>query len=220
MGADADMLLAMYHAMRRHFGQQNWWPGDTPLEICLGAILTQNTNWRNVEKALANLRRAGALSLRRLHGMDVGELARLIRPAGYFNVKARRLKSFVGHVVARHGGRLSRMLARPAGALREELLGVHGIGRETADSILLYAAGRRFFVIDAYTLRIGRRHGLFGADADYESARALFESALPANVDLWNDYHAQFVAVGKQYCKPTARCEGCPLGRFGHDASL
>jgi len=215
----------MYEAMRRRFAPQGWWPSaagaDTAegkLEICVGAILTQNTNWTNVEKALGCLRAAGALRVGALDRLSHRALAEHIRPAGYFNVKARRLKNFLACAGARCGQDLSRFLAQPAGALREQLLGVHGIGPETADSIILYAAGQASFVVDAYTRRVLLRHGLIDAKADYESVRSLFESALPRDVALWNDFHAQWVAVGKHYCRPRARCEGCPLRRFRHDA--
>lgn len=211
-------LLEMYRAMRERFGHLNWWPGDTALEICAGAILTQNTNWANVEKALANLKRVDGLHVGRLAGMDHARLAELIRPAGYFNVKARRLKNFLSHVHAGWGEDLQAFLDRPVDVLRAELLSISGIGRETADSIILYAAAKPTFVVDAYTCRILRRHGLIGQDDDYESVKDLMESSLPRQVDLWNDYHAQLVATGKEYCRPKARCAGCPLEPFAHDA--
>lgn len=218
------MLMEFYRAMHGRFGHQAWWPGDTPLEICLGAILTQNTNWTNVEKALANLQAAGTMSLRRLHEMPMAQLAELIRPAGYYNIKARRLKNFVaavygswGEDLGGPGGSGHGFLDRPVSTLREELLAINGIGRETADSIILYAAGKPTFVIDAYTCRVLVRHRLIGPDGDYESVKELMESSLPQDVELFNDFHAQFVAVGKTYCRPTARCGGCPLERFPHD---
>ena len=219
-----ETLMAMYEAMRGRFGDQQWWPSSArlpavrrKLEICVGAILTQNTNWRNVEKALAKLIDGGCMSVGRLDAMRAEELAELIRPAGYFNVKARRVKHFIAHVRQRYGGRIERLLRRPAGPLRAELLGINGIGRETADSMILYAAGRCTFVVDAYTRRALRRHGLIDASADYEAIKSLFESHVPARVSLYNDYHAQWVAVGKNYCRPKARCEGCPLAGFPHD---
>jgi endonuclease-3 related protein len=210
------MLMEMYEAMRNRFAHQGWWPGEGKLEICVGAILTQNTNWQNVEKAVANLRAAGRMSVAALHAMDRGQIAELIRPAGYFNVKANRLKNFIDAVAAA-GGDIDAFLDRPVDSLREDLLAVNGIGKETADSIVLYAAGRLSFVVDAYTFRILFRHFLVGEEDDYESVKELFESNLPDDLDLWNDYHAQLVAVGKQYCRPTARCPGCPLEGFPHD---
>ena len=211
------MLMEMYRAMRERFGHRQWWPGQTPLEVCAGAILTQNTNWTNVEKAIANLRAAGKLGIAALAAIEAAELAALIKPAGYFNVKAKRLKNFIAHVHADWGDDLAGFLDRSVSELREELLGVNGIGRETADSIILYAAGKCTFVVDAYTCRILLRHGLIDIDSDYEMVKELLEESLPAEVDLYNDFHAQFVAVGKHYCRPRARCPGCPLEPFPHD---
>ncbi len=210
-------LMEMYRAARRHFGHQGWWPGDGALEICVGAILTQNTNWANVEKAIANLKAADALSVSALHAMPLQALARLIRPAGYFNIKARRLKNFIARVHEQSDDDIEAFLDRPAQALREELLSISGIGRETADSIVLYAAGKCTFVVDAYTCRILLRHHLIDADYDYEAVKELLESALPHDIELFNDFHAQFVAVGKHYCRPKARCAGCPLEHLPHD---
>jgi len=214
--------MAMYEALQGRFGPQHWWPAspelageDRTLEICVGAILTQNTNWRNVEKALSRLIGAGCMSVRALGELAPEALGELIRPAGYFNVKARRLKHFIAHVADRHGGDLSACLDQPVGVLREELLGIHGIGPETADSMILYAARKCTFVVDAYTRRVFSRHGLIGADWDYEAVKRWCESHVPARVGLYNDYHAQLVAVGKTYCRPAPRCRGCPLEAFG-----
>lgn len=218
MSATSQTLLAFYEAMRKRFGHQGWWPGRTKLEICVGAILTQNTSWANVTKAIANLQAAGCMSVGALHALGAARLAELIRPAGYFNVKARRLKNFIAAVHAHGGEDLEAFLDRPVSTLREALLSIQGIGRETADSIILYAAGKPSFVVDAYTCRILFRHRLIGPEDDYEAVKEMLESALPTDVALWNDYHAQLVAVGKQYCRPTARCQGCPLESFPHDA--
>jgi len=212
-----ELLTAMYRAMRAHFGHQHWWPGDSPLEICLGAILTQNTNWTNVEKAVANLLAAGCMSVPVLDEMPADVLAKLIRPAGYFNVKARRVKHFIARVRQAGCDGVEAFLARPAADLRADLLSVNGIGPETADSIILYAAGKPSFVIDAYTCRICRRHGLIGPRDGYETVKAFFERSLPRRAALWNDYHAQLVAVGKHFCRPRPHCEGCPLECFEHD---
>jgi endonuclease-3 related protein len=221
MSATRELLMAMYEAMRERFGPQHWWPAsalllprERKLEICVGAILTQNTNWQNVEKALARLIEAGRMSVPALHAIDQADLAELIRPAGYFNVKAKRLGNFIGHVAERHDGDIDALLDRPAGELREDLLGISGIGPETADSMILYAAGKCTFVVDAYTRRVFSRHGLIGEDFDYQAVKDFCESHVPARVGLYNDYHAQLVAVGKTYCRPTARCAGCPLDRF------
>ncbi|RPI62377.1 MAG: endonuclease III domain-containing protein [Planctomycetaceae bacterium] len=217
MSKTSQLLMDMYNAMLEHFGHQAWWPGQTPLEICVGAILTQNTNWTNVEKALANLAAADSMSISAINAMPPEKLADLIRPAGYLNVKAKRLKNFVRHVHDGWGDDLGKFLNRSVGTLREELLGINGIGRETADSIILYAAGKPTFVVDTYTCRIMFRHHVISPEDDYEAVKELMESHLPTDTALWNDYHAQIVAVGKKFCKPTAQCEGCPLEQFPHD---
>lgn len=217
----ATTLRAFYDAMYAAYGPRHWWPGDTRIEIIVGAVLTQNTNWKNVERAIANLKDADGLDWHRLAAMSHAELAELIRPAGYFNVKARRLKNMVEWVVEEFDGDLGAMFARSTGALREDLLTVNGIGRETADSILLYAGKHVTFVVDAYTARILRRHQLIDDEADYEQIKDLFESNLPDDEALFNEYHALLVAVGKDCCRPrNPRCEACPLGAFPHDASL
>ena len=212
--------MAMYAAMRSRFGHLNWWPGDGALEICVGAILTQNTNWANVEKAIANIKADKAMSVAKLHAKTHLQLARLIKPAGYFNVKARRVKNFIARVHQSAGGDIDKFLACPVGQLRDELLAINGIGPETADSMILYAAGKESFVVDAYTRRILLRHGLITDGCDYHDVKDMFESTLPRDIDLWNDYHAQLVAVGKNFCRPTARCKGCPLERFTHDSGV
>jgi endonuclease-3 related protein len=218
MSKTSQLLMEMYRAMHGRFGHQGWWPGQSPLEICVGAILTQNTNWTNVAKAIANLQTAGVLDLAKLHSMPPASLAELIRPAGYYNIKARRLKNFLARVVE-FGGDLGAFLDRPVSSLREDLLAINGIGRETADSIILYAAGKATFVVDAYTYRILLRHRLIAREDDYEAIKEFMESSLPAEAELYNDYHAQLVAVGKNHCRPAARCEGCPLESFPHDPS-
>ena len=176
-------LAAAFTRLHRHFGPQRWWPGDTPFEMCVGAILTQNTAWTNVEKAIANLRHARALTPARLRALPHRRLAALIRPAGYFNVKARRLRSFLDFLHEGFGGDLRRLFRQPTAALRERLLGVNGIGPETADSILLYAGGHESFVVDAYTRRILARHGWASHDADYHDIKALFEQSLAGDLN-------------------------------------
>jgi endonuclease-3 related protein len=180
----------------------------------VGAILTQNTAWTNVEKAIQNLKRAGALSFGSLRRISQTKLSQLIRPAGYFNVKADRLKHFMEFLHRECRGDLSKLRRRDMPALREKLLAVKGIGPETADSILLYALGKTSFVIDAYTRRIFSRHGLAADTAGYESWRGIFTRALPAHLSLYNDYHAQIVQTAKTYCRKSPRCEACPLRRF------
>lgn len=180
----------------------------------VGAILTQNTAWTNVEKAILNLKRAKALSFKALRKISRKELARLIRPAGYFNVKADRLKCFIDFLDRECGGDLRRLMREPASLLRQKLLSVKGIGPETADSILLYALDKKSFVIDAYTKRIFSRHGLARNHEHYERWRELFTRALPEDLDLYNDYHAQIVRLGKEYCRKSPHCIPCPLRRF------
>jgi endonuclease-3 related protein len=210
----ATNLLSVYKALRRAFGHQSWWPGDTPFEVMVGAILTQNTAWANVEKAIRSLKKAKKLSFAGMRRMAPGKLARLIRPAGYFNVKADRLKCFMDFLDRECRGDLSILKRRTMPALREKLLSVKGIGPETADSILLYALEKKTFVIDAYTRRIFSRHGLAPEGEEYETWCEIFTEALPGEVGLFNDYHAQIVRLGKDYCRKTPRCEGCPLRRF------
>lgn len=211
----------MYDALLAAYGPRHWWPGETRIEVIVGAMLTQNTSWKNVERAIANLKAAGALDWRRLHEMDHAELAELIRPAGYFNVKARRLKNLVAWIVASFDGDLDAMFDASTSSLREQLLSVSGVGRETADSILLYAGRHVTFVVDAYTARILRRHHLIDEDADYEQIKELFESNLPDDEALFNEYHALLVEVGKTCCRPrNPRCDACPLAPFPHDPSL
>ncbi len=217
MSRTSQLLTDMYNAMLARFGHQAWWPAQTPLEVCVGAVLTQNTNWTNVTKALANLKAAGALGVAAIHHMPADKLAELIKPAGYFNVKAKRLKNFIAHVYESYGEDLHRFLDRGVSTLREELLSINGVGRETADCIILYAARKPTFVVDAYTYRILLRHHLIAPEDDYETIKELMESSLPRDIELWNDYHAQFVAVGKSLCRPTASCPGCPMEPFPHD---
>ena len=177
----------------------------------VGAILTQNTAWTNVEKAIRNLKERRLLDPHRLHAVDLRTLARAIRPSGYFNVKARRLKSFIRWFVTRTGGDVRRLKRRPLPELREELLAINGIGRETADSILLYALDFPTFVIDAYTTRVLSRHELVDPESGYEEMKEFMERNLPRDRALFNEFHALFVSVGKDYCRPTPRCEACPL---------
>jgi len=195
-----------------HYGPSGWWPGDSPCEVAIGAILTQNTAWTNVEKAMANLKAASLIDVRRLHGVDGERLAALIRPAGYYNIKARRLKNFVQAVMEASSGDLDRYFDTDMETLRSALLMVNGIGRETADSIGCYAAGKLVFVVDAYTRRILLRHGLIEEDASYDHIRRLFEAGLPPEISVYKDLHAHLVLVGKEFCRPKSpRCCECPL---------
>lgn len=220
MSSNASQVLQrFYEALYTAYGPQHWWPGETPTEVAIGAILVQNTNWQNVEKAVARLRAEGLLNWRALHESPVETLAELIHSAGYYKVKSRRLKNFAKWLCEEQGGDLESLAgpARSRETLREELLGVNGIGPETADSILLYALNLPTFVVDAYTARVVRRHGLIDDDLDYHQLKALFEDNLPDDVQLFNEYHALLVAVGKRHCRPRACCEGCPLEPFHHE---
>lgn len=208
-------LKAYYDSLYAAFGAQGWWPGRTRFEVITGAILTQNTAWTNVEKAIANLKKERLLSLSAMRAAPAERLAGCIRPAGYFNIKAKRLKHFVDHLYSRHEGSLGRLFGQEAAVLRAELLSINGIGPETADSIILYAGGKPEFVVDAYTKRILSRHGIAGTDAGYEAVKALFTGALPRDARLYNEYHALIVKTGKDFCRPKEpRCAHCPLGRF------
>jgi endonuclease III related protein len=206
-----------YRLMRAHFGHLHWWPSETAFEMCVGAILTQNTAWSNVERAIANLKAAQVLEPVKLLALGESELAALIRPAGYFNVKARRLRAFLRVLVGDYGGELGRLFAGETAAVRERLLAIHGVGQETADSMLLYAGGHHRFVIDAYTRRIFQRHGWSRGGAKYEALQGLCESALDqvprgSRLDYWQDYHAQLVNTGKDFCRTRQpRCAECPL---------
>ena len=209
-------LTEIYQLLFERFGPQHWWPGKTRFEIIVGAILTQNTNWANVEKAIANLRAAGLLRPEKLYQLDVSKLAELIRPAGYYNIKARRLKNFVDRLFDSYDGKLINLESIDTEQLRAELLAIKGIGPETADSILLYALDRPIFVVDAYTARAALRHWLIEPGADYERLRELFQSNLPQDTRLFNEYHALLVKLGKEFCRPKAKCTGCPLEKLPH----
>ncbi len=212
-------LMDFYCALYEHFGPQGWWPGRTRFEIIVGAVLTQNTNWTNVEKAIGNLKREGLLTPQKLRALDEKKLAGLIRPAGYFNVKARRLKNFLDFLFADHKGRLNSLFKGSTETIRQALLSVSGIGPETADSIMLYAAKREIFVIDAYTKRLLFRHGLIDGTATrvttYGEMQRLFTDNLTPDVEVFNEYHALIVMTGQLYCRPKSpRCHECPLGQF------
>ena len=206
-----DSFRHIYETLFDAFGPQHWWPGRTPLEICVGAILTQNTAWSNVEKAIANLRAARKLSVRGLNRMAESECADLIRPAGYFNVKTRRLKNFTRMLERDFGSSLKRLARLKTMEIRYRLLDVNGIGQETADSILLYALDKPVFVVDAYTRRIFSRHGLISGAETYDEIQAMFRERLPADRQLYNEFHALIVTTGKQFCRRTPRCGECPL---------
>ncbi len=207
-------LVALYERLFSHYGAQFWWPGETPFEVMVGAILTQNTNWNNVEKAIANLKNHDSLSPIILHRMPAEVLAEKIRPAGYFNVKARRLKNFLNWLVDKYQANMDYLKNMPLATLRKELLSINGIGPETADSILLYALEMPTFVIDVYTWRILYRHGYINVKSSYDDMKTFCEKQLPCDVKIYNEFHALLVNVGKDYCKPRPRCDKCPLNDF------
>jgi endonuclease-3 related protein len=209
------LFLNMYSAMLDALGPSGWWPAATPFEMAVGAILTQNTNWQGAARAMANIRNAGKLDALSLFALPDLELAELLRPAGHFRLKAGRLKNLLALIVGELGGDLTALAEVGLEAARERLLAVKGVGPETADSILLYGLGLPSFVVDAYTARICSRHGLVPEQTSYDELRELFMDALPAEVGLYNEFHALLVRVGNAYCRPRApKCDDCPLGRF------
>lgn len=209
------ILSQYYDALFQAHGEQHWWPGRTPFEVIVGAILVQNTTWVNVERAIANLRQANLLTPSALENVSQPKLARLIRSSGYFRQKARKLKEFLKYLRREHRGSLAAMFRTPTATLREQLLRVHGIGPETADSILLYAGNHPVFVVDAYTRRILQRHGLATGKESYEEIRGLFEKSLPNDPQLFNEFHALIVHTGKNYCRTRAPlCSQCALRLF------
>jgi endonuclease-3 related protein len=210
-------LRRAYILMRRRFGHQHWWPAESPFEVCVGAILTQNTSWTKVERAMARLRTAGVLDPVKLFRLPEKRLAALIRPAGCFNVKARRLRSFLHVLVEEFHGDLGRLFAGSTSVARDRLLAINGIGPETADSMLLYAGGHPGFVVDAYTKRVFHRHQWCSVGASYDDLKAMCEAALDrpsstGRLDYWQDYHAQLVMIGKYFCRTRKPlCNRCPL---------
>jgi endonuclease III related protein len=215
LSATLPILRQYFDALLQAHGQQHWWPARSPFEVIVGAILVQNTNWVNVERTIASLRRAKLLSPSALEKVPQARLARLIRSSGYFRQKARKLKEFVRYLRKEHRGSLAAMFRTPTPNLREQLLSVHGIGPETADSILLYAGNHPVFVVDAYTRRILRRHGLAHGKEPYEEIRGLFEKSLPKGPRLFNEFHALLVHTGKNFCRARAPlCSACALRPF------
>jgi endonuclease-3 related protein len=204
-------LLRLYGALFARFGPQRWWPGRTAYEIALGALLVQFTSWTNAERAIAELRARRLLTPVRVAGVPEADLAAAIRAAGTYRVKAARVGAFTRWLVDRFGGRFEGMRRAPLSVLRADLLRVPGVGPETADAILLYAAGRPAFVVDAYARRVFARHRLLDRALSYEAARAFLETHLPSDPALFNEYHALLVAVGKAYCRTEPRCHECPL---------
>ncbi len=203
-------LQQIYERLFERYGEQHWWPGETVAEIIIGAVLTQNTNWKNVEKAIDNLKRIDTCRLDAIRDMQPDTLAELIRPAGYFNVKTKRLQAVANGL---DPNVIKRM---PVEEVRKKLLDLHGVGPETADSILLYAFDKATFVVDAYTKRIFSRLGIVEPNADYETVRAMFQRELPVDVKLYNEYHALIVRHAKEHCRVRPQCAGCVLKNECH----
>jgi endonuclease-3 related protein len=206
-----NIFIHIYRQLYSAFGPQHWWPGESIEEIIIGAVLTQNTSWQNVTRAIDQLKRDNALSLRTIIRMPENNLARMIRSAGYFKIKTRRLKAVAHFWIQQWHADWRRVRRAPLASLRTQLLDVYGVGPETADSMLLYAFNKPTFVVDAYTRRIGERHRLFPADAKYPDIQKAFESAIPRRPPLYNEYHALLVRLGKEYCRAQPRCFACPL---------
>ena len=207
-----EILVKIYNSLCDFFGPLNWWPGDTPFEIVVGAILTQNTSWSNVEKAINNLKKENLLEPQKLYRIDQEKLAQLIKPSGYYNIKTQRLKNFINLFVNEFEGSAEKMFSDDSEELRKKLLKVNGIGPETADSILLYAGNKSFFVIDAYTKRVFSRHKLISEDSTYYQIQEFFINNLDRDVKLFNEFHAQIVMLGKTICtSKNPDCVKCPI---------
>jgi len=208
------LLMNIYRKLYEAFGPRHWWPGETPFEVMVGAILTQNTSWGNVEKAIQNLKGEGVLNPKGIHRLRKTQLSSLIKPSGYYRIKTDRLMAFMDFLFEQYGGDIKKMGKGPLKGLRQKLLDVKGIGPETADSILLYGLGKPIFVVDAYTKRILSRHGIIPEKATYEEIQNLFMDHLPLDEKLFNEYHALLVHLGKAVCKKKPKCESCPLKKI------
>jgi endonuclease-3 related protein len=209
--ATGETLMRIYDLLFTAYGPQNWWPAETELEMMIGAMLTQNTSWSNVEKAIQNLKTRDLLSIKALGDIPTPTLAEYIRPAGYFNIKAKRLKNLIAFIQGKYDGDLNGIFLGDTETIRMELLSVRGIGLETADSMILYGAGRPLFVVDTYTHRILLRHKLIGEEAGYYDLQTMFMDNLPHDADLFKEFHALIVKTGKDYCRKKPLCSGCPL---------
>jgi len=209
------LLMKIYDKLYKAYGPRHWWPGETPFEVMVGAILTQNTSWRNVEKAIQKLKNKGVLNAEGIHQIRKSELASLIRSSGYYRIKAERLKAFVNFLFENYDGNVKKMRKEELKTLRQKLLGVNGIGPETADSILLYGLKKPIFVVDAYTKRILSRHRMISESASYGEIQRLLMNHLPLDERLFNEYHALLVHLGKTLCKKVPGCDICPLKTIG-----
>ncbi len=214
------ILMQIYNLLFTAFGPQNWWPAETDLEMMIGAILTQNTSWSNVEKAIQNLKEKDLVSIKGLSDTPAPILAEYIRPAGYYNLKVRRLKNLISLIHDKHDGDLNSLFSLDTETIRKELLSVKGIGLETADSMILYAAGRALFVVDTYTHRILSRHNLIEEEAGYFEVQMLFMDTLPHDVELFKEFHALLVKTGKDFCRRKPLCPDCPLEKVNREAEV
>jgi endonuclease-3 related protein len=214
LGSKRKELEHIYQLLYKHFGRRHWWPADTAFEVIVGAILTQNTAWKNVEKAINNLKTANMLSPVKLYSQPISTIAELIKPSGFYNQKAKRLKLMIAFLVERYNGNIEEMCKKNTVDLRNELLSIKGIGKETADSIILYACNKPIFVVDAYTYRIFSRHGLIDKQTDYEEIQEMFMNNLDHDPQLFNEYHALIVETAKHFCKTKPLCESCPLSEL------
>lgn len=203
-------LMNVYTRLSKHFGPQHWWPGETRFEVIVGAILTQNTSWKNVEKAIKNLKKEKMLNCKKIANMDIGKLEKLIQPSGFYKQKSERIKKFCKYLDKNYDSNLNSFFNRDTNVIRNELLSLNGIGDETADSILLYAGEKPVFVIDAYTKRMVERTGMTKAK-NYDEMQDFFEKNLPKNIGLYKEFHALIVELGKNFCRKKQRCDGCPL---------
>jgi endonuclease-3 related protein len=213
-------LNEIYQTLLNHFGHQNWWPANTDFEVVVGAILTQNTNWQNVEKAIKNLIDAEMLDAEKIHHAENEKIAQLIKPSGYYKLKTKRLKNFLSWLFEKHNGDITQAAQLSTSDLRQQLLSVNGIGPETADSILLFAFQRPVFVVDTYTARVAVRHQLIDPDCDYDSLQYLFQNSLDNDTRLFSEFHALIVNVAKEHCKKNPICENCPLEKLPHTISF
>ncbi len=211
--------MEIYRTLYQAYGPRDWWPGETPFEVMVGAILTQNTSWRNVEKAIQKLKDKGVLNAEGIHQLRKFQLAPLIRSSGYYRIKAERLKAFVGFLFEEYDGDIEKMGEERLPVLRQKLIGVNGIGPETADSILLYGLNKPIFVVDAYTKRILSRHGMILENTSYEEIQRLFMTHLPMDEKLFNEFHALLVCLGKTLCKKVPKCDICPLKGIEHKSA-
>ncbi len=213
----SEILLEIYNTLQNKFGNQNWWPSKTPFETILGTILTQNVSWMNASKAVKNLDERGLLDEKKLWTTPVEEIAPLIKSSRYYNQKSKKIKDFMDFFYLYYNNDLEKMKEKDTSSLRTQLLQIRGFGKETVDSILLYACEKPIFVIDTYTIRIFHRFGIFNEDITYDDAQAFFKRELPLDVNLYNDFHAQIVNLGNLFCKKTPFCEQCPICKIGQD---